>query len=361
MSLKVIFCWSDISGYMAACWRALYHQPHIDLFVIAFQAKTETAFADRLMDGIPHRLLDVAERGQTNLVKQIVLEQKPDVVVLCGWFHPPYRALAFAPELSDTRFIMGMDTPWQATLKQRLGPVLLGPYLKRLDRVVVTGERSWQYARHLGVAAACLRRGVYGIDYGRWAPLYKQRQSHWPRSFLFAGRYAPEKGIDVLVEAYRRYRQQTTAPWSLVCCGQGPLADHLQEQPGLIDRSFVQPDAMDILWQQAGVFILPSRFDPWPLALVEASAAGLPVICTDRCGSAVEVVREGYSGWIIPANDPAVLAQVMLTAHRHYDDLPTWGARAQYLAAPYAADLWAERWQELLLELYPAEQSLIIA
>ncbi|MCB0192831.1 MAG: glycosyltransferase family 4 protein [Anaerolineae bacterium] len=361
MSLKVVFCWSDISGYMAACWHALQQQLHIDLFVIAFQAKTESAFANRLMDGIPHRLLGVAERGQTELIKQIVLEQQPDVVVLCGWFHPPYRALPFTPALSETRFVMGMDTPWQATLKQRLGPVLLGPYLKRLDRVVVTGERSWQYARHLGVEAARLRRGLYGIDYRRWASLYMQRQESWPCTFLFVGRYAPEKGIDVLVEAYRRYRRQTTAPWPLVCCGQGPLADHLQEQPGLIDRGFIQPDALDTIWQQTGVFILPSRFDPWPLALVEAAAAGLPIICTDRCGSAVEVVREGYNGLIIPANDPDTLTQAMLTMHRHYEDLSTWGARAQQLAAPYAADFWAKRWQELLLELHPAEQASITA
>ncbi|MCB9103913.1 MAG: glycosyltransferase family 4 protein [Anaerolineales bacterium] len=351
MTLKVVFCWSDISGYMAACWRALHRQPQIDCFVVAFQAKTETAFSDRLMDDIPCRLLNVTERQNTSLVKRIIREQQPDIVVLCGWFHPPYRALPFAPELAETTFIMGMDTPWQATLKQRLGPVLLGPYLKRLDRVVVTGERSWQYARQLGIAAARLRRGLYGIDYRRWSPLYGQRQAYWPRAFLFAGRYAPEKGVEVLTEAYRYYRNQSDAPWPLVCCGQGPLAACLQGQPGLIDRGFVQPEAMDPIWRQAGVFILPSRFDPWPLALVEAAAAGLPIICTDRCGSAVEVVREGYNGLIIPPDDSEALAQAMLNLHHRYDDLPIWGARAQHLAAPYAADVWAERWRELVLEL----------
>lgn len=359
--LKMVFCWSDISGYMAACWQALHHQPDIDGFVLAFQAQTETAFADQLMADIPCRLLDKADRQNADLIKQVVLDQQPDIVVLCGWFHPPYRALPFAPELRQIPFIMGMDTPWQASLKQWLAPMLLSPYLNRLARVVVTGERSWQYARRLGIEPARLRRGLYGVDYRRWAPLYDQRRANWPHAFLFAGRYAPEKGVDLLVEAYRRYRSQVNAPWPLVCCGQGPLAARLHGQPGLIDRGFVQPEALEPIWRQAGVFILPSRFDPWPLALVEAAAAGLPVICTDRCGSAVEVVREGYNGLTIPAHDPEALTRAMLTMHHRYADLPVWGARSQHLAAPYAADLWAERWRELALELGQTERNLITA
>lgn len=160
--LKMVFCWSDISGYMAACWQALHHQPDIDGFVLAFQAQTETAFADQLMADIPCRLLDKADRQNADLIKQVVLDRQPDIVVLCGWFHPPYRALPFAPELRQIPFIMGMDTPWQASLKQWLAPMLLSPYLNRLARVVVTGERSWQYARRLGIEPARLRRGCTG-------------------------------------------------------------------------------------------------------------------------------------------------------------------------------------------------------
>ncbi|MEY3403170.1 MAG: hypothetical protein RLZZ86_2786, partial [Cyanobacteriota bacterium] len=88
---KVLVCWSDISGYMTACWRALQAIPEIEVFVIAFQARTQTAFADELMQGIPHRLLDLQERDKPELIEQLVSQQNPDVLVLCGWFHSPYR------------------------------------------------------------------------------------------------------------------------------------------------------------------------------------------------------------------------------------------------------------------------------
>jgi glycosyltransferase involved in cell wall biosynthesis len=349
MALKVVFCWTDISGYMAACWRALNQLQDIDVFVIAFQARTETAFSDQLMQDIPCYLLDLQERQDANLIKRLVSTESPDVVVLSGWLHKPYRQLAFISEFRETALIMTMDTPWWGTWKQHLAPWLLHSYIQRIDSIVVAGERSWQYASRLGIEPANIARGVYGIDYDAWSSLWEQRlQSEWPRSFLFVGRYIAIKAVDVLVQAYQIYRSQVSNPWTLVCCGQGELASQLQGQQGIDNRGFLQPTEMQQVWQSAGAFILPSRFDPWPLALVEAAAAGLPIICTNGCGSAVEVIRPWYNGLIIPKENPKALAKAMLNLHNQYADLSTWGKRSQQLAAPYAADIWATRWQELL-------------
>lgn len=360
MTMKVVFCWADISGYMAACWRSLQHQPGIQLKVIAFQAQTETAFSDALMQGIPCRLLNLAERQDAALIRQEVLAKEPDVVILCGWFHKPYRQLAFDPALRSVKLVMGMDTPWQGTWKQRLAPWVLRSYLRRLDRVVVTGERSWHYARHLGIAPQAIHQGLYGIDYATWAQLSAaRRQQPWPRSFLFVGRYVSAKALDVLVAAYRQYRTQVADPWLLVCCGKGEQESLLARQPGIENRGFVQPDEMPAIWRNAGAFLLPSRFDPWPLALLEAAAAGLPLVCTHACGSAVEVVRPWYNGLVISEDNVAALANALLTLHQNVAELPEWGRRSQHLAAPYAAAIWTTRWMALFRELCPATVTAI--
>ena len=346
---KVVFCWSDISGYMAACWRALNESAEVDVFVIAFQALTETAFGDRLMQGIPCKLLDLQERQDSIQIEQLVLSERPDVVVVCGWLHQPYCKLVTATDLQNTAFVMGMDTPWKDNLRQRLAPLVLRSFLQRMDRVVVTGERSWQYAKRLGIAADRIDRGLYGIDYNSWVPLLEKRsQADWPRSFLFIGRYIPVKAIDLLVQAYQDYRDLVEDPWDLVCCGQGELKSQLVDKPGIIDRAFLQPSEMESVWQSAGAFILPSRFDPWPLAIVEAAAAGLPIICTDVCGSGVEVVRPWYNGLVIPEENTKSLTQALLTFHQRHAELPVWGKRSQELAAPYATGIWVDRWQALL-------------
>jgi glycosyltransferase involved in cell wall biosynthesis len=348
MPKKVVFCWSDISGYMAACWRALVQSPDLQVFVIAFQAKTETAFSDQLMAGIPCRLLDLAERQNAVLIHDLVFQHQPDVLVIPGWLHPPYRQLVAAPKLRSVPIVMGMDTPWRSTVKQRLAPYALRPLLRRINQVVVTGDRSWQYAARLGVPRHRIERGLYGVDAATLAPLWGQRQAEWPRQFLFVGRYIAAKGLDTLVSAYQRYHQQSARPWPLLCCGQGPLASALQNQPGITDGGFVQPQTLLAHLRQAGALVLPSRFDPWPLALVEGATAGLPIICTDACGSAVEVIRSGYNGYVVPPEDVISLAKALQDIEQAYPQLPTWGQRSQALAHPYAAHLWAERWSKLL-------------
>lgn len=334
---------------MAACWRALAAEPNINLFVIAFQAKTETAFSQDLMAGVPCHLLDLNERQDSARIEALVTAQRPNAVVVCGWFHPPYRTLAAAKALKPVPFVMGMDTPWWGTPKQRLAPLVLRSYLRRMAQVVVTGERSWQYARRLGIPLSHIYPGLYGIDYSTWEPLLNQRLAKpWPRSFLFVGRYVPAKGLDILVTAYRQYCSQVNDPWALVCCGQGPLAPLLNQQPGIADLGFVQPTDLTTVWRQAGVLVLPSGFDPWPLTLLEAAASGLPVLCTQACGSAVEVIRHDYNGLTVPPGQPMALAQAMVALHNRYPELPSWGQRAQTLARPYGADLWASRWARQL-------------
>lgn len=350
MAIKVVFCWSDISGYMATCWRSIRDCLDIDVYVIAFQALTDTAFTDELMGDIPCYLLNLEERNNAQLIRELVIKQSPDVLVFCGWLHQPYSKLAFDRTLENTKKIMGMDTPWWGTWKQYLAPFALKSFLSKIDRIVVTGERSWQYAIRLGFKSGQITRGVYGIDYDKWSKLYEKRNNNlWAKSFLFVGRYSAVKAIDVLVEGYEIYREMVSEPWQLVCCGKGELEILLQGGSGIENKGFVQPTVMEEIWINAGAFILPSRFDPWPLALVEAAASGLPIVCTDVCGSAVEVVRTLYNGLMIPPDDPLALAKALQTIQENYQELPEWGGRSQQLAQPYSAQMWVKRWREILL------------
>ncbi|MCS4142564.1 glycosyltransferase family 4 protein [Salinibacter ruber] len=345
---SVVFCWTGISGYLSASWRALARRPEVDVHVVTFGGLAETDFDQDLMAALSCRLLDDEERKDADLIEEEVVRQSPDVVVIAGWFHKPYRQLAYSRRLQDTRFVMGMDTPWEGTWKQRLAPWLLSRYVQRMDHVVVTGERCWQYARRLGVPAGDITRGVYGVDYASLSQISRGNSaSDWPPRFLFVGRFEEEKGVDVLVDAYRQYRDSVEDPWFLTCCGKGPLSDLLDRTTGIDNKGFVQPGDMMGVWEQSGAFVLPSRFDPWPLALVEAAAAGLPVVCSDACGSAVEVVRHGYNGLKMPTASVDALAQAFRRVHASRDDLPDWGRRARQCAAPYSAERWAERWTRL--------------
>ena len=156
------------------------------------------------------------------------------------------------------------------------------------------------------------------------------------------------KGLDVLFKAYRRYRQSVPDPWELTCCGKGEEARMLKNEPGVLDRGFVVPELQPAVFVDHGVFVLPSRYEPWGVVINEACAAGLPVICSNACGSAVELIRPYYNGLMCKSDDVNSLTKGMVWMHKHYEDLPAMGARAADLAAPYSSKQWAKRFQMML-------------
>ena len=349
--MRVAICWHSISGYMAACWRALSQQPGVDLLVVTQRPDPRgiTPFDPSLVAGVQTALVDPEKFADPEGVHQIVADFKPDVVVINGWFVPAFTRVAYSNRLTNARFVLPIDRPREYPAKDWINRVRNRRLLSRMHIVFVTGERCWAFARFLGVPESRIRRGTYGVDVERLSPLLARRAARtggWPRSFVFMGRYAAEKGVDVLVDAYRDYRAGVEDPWPLVACGRGELGPLLKSVPGIVDRGFVQPADQPALLEEQAVFLMASRFDPWPLVIVEACAAGLPVVCSNACGSAVEVVRPYDNGIQVATADAAALARGMTWMHQHHQRLPEMGARSRALGAAYSAQLWAERWHE---------------
>lgn len=351
--IRVAICWMYISGYMAACWRAMARRPEVDLFVVAMNPEgdpTQGAFNAKIMEGVRSRLMTEPQIDRYDEFSSLVAAHRPDVIVLCGWGIPAYLRLARDPRFAGVKFVMGMDTPYNGSWRQRLGRYARRSYFKRLSRVVVTGDRSWRLARLLGFDERQIRRGVYGIDYHHFAPLYTQRASQpggWPRRFLYMGRYIDDKAIDRMLDGYARYRTLVTDPWPLTCCGHGPWGEAIRRAEGVEDLGFVQPADQPAVLVRSGVFVLASRFDPWPLVIVESCAAGLPVVCTEACGSAVELIRPYFNGLMCATEDPDSFADALRWMHEHHERLPDMGRRCTEVAAGYSADMWCERWIEM--------------
>ena len=135
------------------------------------------------------------------------------------------------------------------------------------------------------------------------------------QGFVTVARLVPQKGIDVLIRALA----QTTGAardWTLTLVGDGPEREALQrqvQQAGLQEQvQFLgfRSDPQTFLLQ-AGVFVLPSRFEGMPNALLEAMAAGLAVVVTDASPGPLEVVVNGVSGLVVPSDDPFALAEAL--------------------------------------------------
>jgi glycosyltransferase involved in cell wall biosynthesis len=205
------------------------------------------------------------------------------------------------------------DNQWRGTLRQQLGRLIAPIHLRRFyDVLFVTGERQAMWARRMGFAEERIWKGVYTCDIGAFATAAALRQRGAP-AFLCAARLVPEKGIQTLLRSYDIYRKNCTgSPWSLILAGDGPLRDAVTNVSGIDLRGFVQPQRLPAIFAEASVFVMPSIYEPWCVALQEAASASLPLIATAACGSAVHLLQDGYNGYLVSPDSAEGLATAML-------------------------------------------------
>jgi glycosyltransferase involved in cell wall biosynthesis len=346
--MRIAICWTDISGYMAACWRALAAQPGVSMRILCFAPASATSsaapFDQGMLAGLDVHFLTPDKRNDPTCIRAKVIEFAPTAVLIPGWAYESYNNLVGDRDLARScRFAMAMDTPLKHTWRQRFARLKIGRLLDSIHRVFVAGERAFQYAQRLGVPESKIRLGMYGFDYDAFAAAASMRPNPPPRRFLYAGRYTDAKGIDILLAAYAKYRTLVADPFALTCCGKGELAPLIAAAPGVTDRGFVQPADQPALFADHAAFVIASRYEPWGVVIPEALASAMPVICTHACGASVEMVRDFHTGLTVATDDPDALARALRWAHENHAQLPEMGRNGQVYAASHAAALWARR------------------
>ncbi|MGE9781584.1 glycosyltransferase family 4 protein [Janibacter sp. G368] len=178
-----------------------------------------------------------------------------------------------------------------------------------------------------------------GVDPGQWSvtPL--------PDAPIFAawGRHVPQKGLDLLVEAFAIVREQLPDA-TLLIGGDGPEHERLRTLagPGVELLGPLDRDGVQALLSSARVAVVPSRLEPFGIVAVEAMAAGRGVVWSTNGGLADATGRLGFGA---DPTDTHALAQAMLAAHRDPVDPMAARAHAESLRWTQIADRY--------LRLYP--------
>lgn len=282
----------------------------------------------------------------------------PQVVVITGYFYPAMRAAArWAQRRARASIFMG-DSQWGDRPRIAFREWAKGWWVRRhYDSAFVAGERTVEYLTRMDFPRERIWTGYDVVDnqvYANGAAVARlqadslRRRLGLPdRYFLFVGRFAPEKNVLRMIEAYARYRQAAgQRAWGLVLVGGGPLETELRARAknlsGVVFAGFQQADALPKYYGLASCLVLPSISETWGLVVNEAMAAGLPVLVSHRCGCVPELVQNGVNGYICDPLDIEDLARLLGVMSSDAVDVGKMGEASRQIVAQYTPETWAQ-------------------
>ena len=175
------------------------------------------------------------------------------------------------------------------------------------------------------------------------------------KRIISIGRYAYEKGNDLLLKAWLKVEKGCT-DWQLDIYGMGEQKPYfsLMDELGL-DRSRCHLhgslDNVKDEYLNSSVFLLPSRFEGFGLVIIEAMSCGLPVVSFDCENGPRNIINNGKNGILVPAFDVDDYADKILQLIQDFNLRQQMGAEAHLASRSYEIHIIATRWQRLFDDL----------
>jgi len=234
--------------------------------------------------------------------------------------------------------------------------ILLGRLTARLAHLVLAPSRrtAGELARDYGVRdAGVLPNATGGLPRESAGPGGSAAELP-PGELLFVGRLRLRKGVEVLLAALARLAAEGSRPRLLVA-GDGEHRATLEAETARLDLGgqvvfLGRRGAGEVAALLAGCrgLVVPSIYEGMPLVVLEAMAAGKPVIASAVSGIP-EVVLDGTTGWLVPPEEPEALARALAELLGEPAEGERRGAAGrERVARDFSPGRVAERWHQLV-------------
>jgi glycosyltransferase involved in cell wall biosynthesis len=294
-------------------------------------------------------------------VHRVLDTNKPKVVCLNGYsFSYNWAALNWCCDhrvpaivCSESNAFDEPRQPWKEAVKRL--------FLRHCAAGLAGGAPQAAYLVKLGLPSWRVMTGYDVVDndhFAQGAAAARTRAAEVRRQlclpdnyFLACSRFGSKKNIPRLIEAYALYRERTSPGnrWDLVLIGEGeerPRIEQTIAQKGLaqtVHLAGARPyGELPAYYGLASGFILASTTEQWGLVVNEAMACGLPVLVSNRCGSAPDLVRDGVNGLTFDPVNVEEMAQKMAQLSSVPNAPADWGQRSREIIAGWSPTQFAE-------------------
>ena len=363
-----VVCYSVIpSPYQRDLFYELSHLPEIDLSVFYWEASvSDSPWPEKALQPyeqiMPGKVLSWGS-SRFHFNWHLPKPQEADVVILNGYMNSVVQLILHRYAKKVPCIFWGERLVDSGGIKgyfQRL-------FAKGLDNckaIVAIGSKAEQ-----DYQARFPNKPVFNIPYYCNLEEFKPMAIHYipPVTILFCGQMIHRKGVDLLLQAFSRLIKQGYTARLLLVGREAELPKMLSGLPQSVLQQiefagFQPPENLPRFFQQADIFVLPSRYDGWGVVVNQALGAGLPIICSDSVGSADELVDVGINGHIFPTGN----AQALFAALHSYIDSPKTIQKAAEASLRKSSDwmpsVGAKRWLNAVKSVatkntYAAKQS----
>jgi glycosyltransferase involved in cell wall biosynthesis len=349
--MKVLFLYTELAAYILNCCEKLSETAEVH--IIRWPVNKEAPFEFN-----PSHKIHLYDRKQYSFdeLRLLCASIGPDVIVCSGWIDKAYVRICrtFASRIP---VVLTLDTHWKGTLKQQFASVIGRVMLHRIfTHAWVPGTIQEKYARRLGFRKERIKLGFYCCDlpffnsvFEGTRPLKKQQL---PKRFIYTGRYYDFKGVKELWQAFSELADENDHGWELWCIGTGSIEPFRHK--AIRHFGFVQPQDLPDIMKDAGVFILPSRYEPWGVVVHEFAAAGFPLLLSDAVGAGEAFLQENVNGYLFtPGSVNSIKSAMKKIMELPANDLLLMGVKSYGLAQKITPSNWVAtltgiytRWHE---------------
>lgn len=259
-----------------------------------------------------------------------------EAVLVGGWNQPAFWAAFGWTALRRVPAILWVESTQRDRRSGRLEAVKRS-MLRAVDGFVVPGTASLAYLESLGVDRSRISVAPNAVDSGIFGEATRMR-TEGPCRIVTVARLSREKGIDVLLRA------AADLPVEIVLAGAGPQEPHLRELagPNVTFLGNVERDELPQVYADADIAVVPSRSEPWGMALNEAALAGLPLVSSTAVGGAYDLIEDGENGFRVPPDDPEALRGALVRLVGDESLRRSAGARSREIAQQFTPGRWAD-------------------
>jgi glycosyltransferase involved in cell wall biosynthesis len=310
--MKVLYLYTEIMGYNIPIFEQLVKRYGASVDVVHWDQNKNTPYAPSTNDQ------DIRFHSRSTFTPQTLCDfataLRPDLVYTSGWQDKGYRLALQKLKASGVPIVMGLDSQWFGSIREHVGAKLIKHFFKEryFSYAWVPGPLQYECAARLGFAQkeiiSHLLTGNTQIFDTAASALEQEKAQVYPQQFFYVGRFTESKGVDLLIEAFKRYRQHCGGTWGLTCIGNGPLEAQLKKQEGITVEPFAEQSTLALMARRMGAFVLPSRYEPWGVVVHEFASTGLPLLLSNKVGARQQFLIDGLNGYSFEAGSVEGLA-----------------------------------------------------